>query len=367
MRQIHIVFENILTVSVNRKKKYFLIISLGLLILVIWQHELLFYGFQQLKGQLHIIYHAKPIAEILEDPETPQVLKEKLLLINHIKSFAIDSLGLKPTANYSTLYNQHDQPVLWVLTACNPFKFEPKTWWFPITGEVTYKGFFDQKKGESELKKLRLEGFDADLSPTGGWSTLGWFKDPVLSNMLKKNEGTLAELIIHELLHATCYLKNNVDFNENLATFVGEQGAISYLNFAYGDSSNQLTTYLQYKADEELFGNYMINSQKKLEDVYLDFAENESYVDKLKVKKRIIRDIIKGLDTLPFYNKKRYHYSTAFDSLPDNTFFMSNYRYRNNQKQLTDKFNLLFNNNLDDLIYFLKNQDEEIILNRLNR
>ena len=64
--------------------------------------------------------------------------------------------------------------------------------------------------------KLKASGLDVEYSSVSGWSTLGWFGDPILSNMLKRNVGSLADLIIHELTHGTIYIKNEVEYNENL-------------------------------------------------------------------------------------------------------------------------------------------------------
>ena len=89
-------------------------------------------------------------------------------------------------------------------------------------------------KAESLKAELESEGYEVRIRPVGAWSTLGFFNDPILSNMLERSPGALAELIIHEMTHATLYVKDGVDFNENLATFVGEQGALEFLEAQYG-------------------------------------------------------------------------------------------------------------------------------------
>ncbi len=212
-------------------------------VLIAANFKLVCYGLQQLKGQLYIVNHAKPIPEVLADVSVSDSIKTKLGFIEEIKRFAVDSLSLKPSENYTTFFDQQNRPVMWVLTAAPRFKLESYTWYYPLLGRLSYKGFFDKNKGLVEKNKLSQTGLDTDLSPTGGWSTLGWFKDPVLSNMLRKNEGALAELIIHELTHGTLYIKGDVEFNENLATFIGEQGAIQYLEAKYGKSSLPLKIY----------------------------------------------------------------------------------------------------------------------------
>ena len=98
------------------------------------------------------------------------------------------------------------------------------SWSFPIVGKVTYKGFFTQEGALKEKGGLDERGYDTYLQPSGAYSTLGWLKDPIFSSMLKWDDGTLANLILHEMAHATVYFKGKTDLNEQMATFIGNQG-----------------------------------------------------------------------------------------------------------------------------------------------
>ena len=118
---------------------------------------------------------------------------------------------------------------MWVVMACEPFALKPKEWKFPIIGSVPYKGFFKKERAEALKAELEKEGWDVMVRNPGGWSTLGWFTDPILSKMLMRSEGDLANLIIHEMSHATIFVKDSVEFNENLATFIGDRGAELFL------------------------------------------------------------------------------------------------------------------------------------------
>ena len=109
-----------------------------LVALIIVNIELIQYGLGQAQGQFKIIWQAKSVEETLADPEFPDSLKQNLLLVEEIKRYAIDSLGLKPTDNYSTVYNQQGKENLWVVTACEPYEFKPRMWSFPIIGSFTY-------------------------------------------------------------------------------------------------------------------------------------------------------------------------------------------------------------------------------------
>jgi len=61
------------------------------------------------------------------------------------------------------------------------------------------------------------------------YSTLGWFKDPVLNTFIFEPEAELAEIIFHELGHQRVFASGDTDFNEAFATSVGEEGARRWL------------------------------------------------------------------------------------------------------------------------------------------
>src|SRR5688572_21409953 len=204
------------------------------LILAIAYWDLLLYGIRQGRGQLNIVWNARPVDEFMKDPAFPDSLKARLRLIDEVRRYAIDSLGLKDTENYKTLYDQKGEEIMWVVTACEPFRLKAKEWDFPVLGSVPYKGFFNKKLALQLREELQREGWDVSIRNPGGWSTLGWFTDPILSKMLERSEGDLANLIIHEMSHSTIFVKDSVDFNENLSTFIGDRGAEKFLAYKYG-------------------------------------------------------------------------------------------------------------------------------------
>jgi predicted aminopeptidase len=313
-------------------KRKILFFSIALLLFsAIRYRELIRYGINQLRGQLSIVMNAREIDEVLKDQSIPDSIKYKLNLIQEIKKFAVDSLGIKESKNYSTYYDQQGKPSIWVITASEPFAMRPFEWNFPFLGSVSYKGFFEKEKGLPELEELRKKGYDVDYGTAGGWSTLGWFKDPVLSGMLRKKEGRLAELIIHELTHGTIYISNNVDYNENLATFIGEEGAKLFINNKFGKESPQMKEYLAFQEDEKIFGDYMITSALRLDSLYYHLDLKESASTNYHKKYFLIKDIILNINKLPLNNPERYQFNFPGDHLPNNSFFMSFKRYRKKQ------------------------------------
>jgi len=104
-------------------------------------------------------------------------------------------------------------------------------------GRVPYLGYFERSHADDSARELAEEGLDVYVRETGAYSTLGWFRDPILPSMLGWGEFDLAETILHELAHATLWVKGSVPFNESFASFVGEEGAYRYLEARYGKDS----------------------------------------------------------------------------------------------------------------------------------
>ncbi len=318
-------------------------------------YKLVGYGIFQLKGQLNIILQAKPVEEVMADASFPDSLKRKLRIVSDIRRFAIDSLGLNDSKNYTTYYDQKGKAALWVLTACEPFQMKEYEWEFPFLGKVSYKGFFEKEKGLPELEALKQQGYDTDYSPTGGWSTLGWFKDPILSNMLRRTEGQLAELIIHELTHATLYLPGSVDYNENFATFTGEQGALRFLEYTFGKNSKELSAYAALQQDEDVFGNYMVRACHSLDSLYKSMNQDLPEHKKRLLKRQKIEYILLNINNLKLNFPERFVVSEKKGELPNNCFFMSYRRYRKQQNEFKDELQLY----QGDLKAWLKDLKEE--------
>lgn len=323
------------------KKKIIWFTSSFLLLLVIYFHEIIGYGLAQGKGQFNVLWNAQSLVEVLENPTTPDSVKQKLLLVNEIRSFAFDSLGLTPNENYTTYFNQHGKEILWVVTACAPYELEPKEWSFPIIGSFSYKGYFDFDKAKKLVKELNQEGFDVEMSSVSGWSTLGWFKDPVLSNMLEESVGSLSNTLIHELTHGTIFIPDSMTFNENVASFIGRKGAFKFLEGKYGTYSDKAKNYASRLSDSEKFTKFMVASATKLDSIYkaidtLSMAEKERY------KLSFMASFKTNIDTVSFNNPERYQ--KLFNGLQmNNASFISFLNYRERQhifeQQLKESFN----------------------------
>ncbi len=217
--------------------------------------------------QSSITFHSIPVQEVLEDEGVGHEAKEKIRFIQEVKHYGEEKLGLTKTESYSK-YFEVEGPVLHVITASEKDRLQLYHWNFPITGKVTYKSFFTKEGVLKEKRFLETKGYDTFIQKAGAYSTLGWLKDPIFSSMLKWDEATLANLILHEMTHATIYFKGQTDFNEQIATFVGNQGAIDFLIEKHGKGSKEVAEAIHCQEDDLLFSQWIDQACQQLSHFY---------------------------------------------------------------------------------------------------
>jgi predicted aminopeptidase len=274
---------------------------------------------------------------VLEDPGVAEDIKGKLRWIDEIRHYAFDSLGIDANKNYTTFYDQQGKDLLWLVTASEPYALKAVEWKFPFLGTFSYKGFFDSLKAVDEAARLDDAGYDTNIRVVGGWSTLGYFTDPVLSKMLDRDEAGLAELIIHELAHGTIYVKDSTQFNENLATFIGIKGAERYLTSKYGSQAEVIRLYRMKRDDHEIFTEHILRGTLFLDSLYRQLPVDAAPEEKEMAKVSAIERIIRSSDTLTIQG--RISYRQYLERIkPNNTFFMSYLRYRGYLKMLEEEY-----------------------------
>ncbi|MDR1804434.1 MAG: aminopeptidase [Treponema sp.] len=171
---------------------------------------------------------AVPLDDLANDDEASEEDREFVQRVKDIRSFAMDELGLKESKNY-TRYVELDRNYLAAVVSASPNdSFGRHEWWYPIVGKLPYKGFFNIEDARKERTKLEKKDMDVWIRTVNAFSTLGWFKDPLYSYMKNYSDRTLADMIIHELVHATVFIKGQAQFNEQLAEFVGTEGGRIY-------------------------------------------------------------------------------------------------------------------------------------------
>jgi predicted aminopeptidase len=312
-------------------------------------YETTIYLYYQSKGQISLLMNTQSFNEYKSQNALNPEQIQHLQLIEQIKKYSVDSLSYKPTKNFTTIYNQGKSPLLWVITASPKYKIEPYYWKFPIVGNVSYKGFFDKQKALAAKNKLICLGYDVDLRSVSAWSTLGWFSDPILSNMLNKNKGNLCNLIFHELFHATYYAKSSVDYNENLASFIAHKATLQFLK----SDSLELEYYSNNYDDNLMIDAHMMREIKSLNQFYdsiSDFKDGQKY--DLKLKK--ISRIAGSLNKLPLNDKERIKRMQNNILEFKNAWFVDFGQYNSLQDSLEGVFNKFYQANLSKMVQSLK-------------
>jgi predicted aminopeptidase len=232
---------------------------------------------------------AMPLEKIpSESQESPESEKNQRFVeqVKDIRRFAMDELGLKESKNY-TKYVRLDRDYLAaVVSAAAKDSFTRHEWWFPVVGKMPYKGFFDPKDARKEAARLEKKDLDVWIRRVDAFSTLGWFRDPLYSYMRDYPAHELADLIIHELLHATVYLKGQGNFNEELAEFVGAEGSRLYIIQKYGPDSAEFAAMTNSKTDGKAFVGFIQELIAELDVLYKAGRDRE---DTLRQKEAIIK------------------------------------------------------------------------------
>jgi predicted aminopeptidase len=191
-----------------------------------------------------------------------------------------------------------------------------------VVGKVPYKGFFNPEDARKERAKLEKQDLDVWVRGVDAFSTLGWFRDPLYSYMREYPVHQLADLLIHELLHATVYLKGQSQFDEELAEFVGREGARLYIERTFGIESEEYRLMVDSAADSAAFVGYIRELAAELEVLYgADMSRDE----KLERKAAIIRAGQERFDA-EYEERFRGEGYRVFSQLPVNNAYLDLYR-----------------------------------------
>jgi predicted aminopeptidase len=221
------------------------------------------------RGQADVIFHRRSLDDVLQDPSSSPATVERLNLVQDVRRFADQQIGLRGTSsNYTTYYDTGGEPIAWNVSASPPDRFEAYRWSFPLVGALPYKGYFQRQRAIIERDLLRSQGYDAIAGAVSAYSTLGYLSDPILSTMLDDSEDRLVDLVLHELTHATIYIEDHTDFNESVASFVGKVGSLKFLQQRYGEGSAQVTDTRRRRADLASFQTFLRGVTTQLDSLY---------------------------------------------------------------------------------------------------
>jgi predicted aminopeptidase len=276
----------------RRLRRWLVAPALLLAVLMMSGCQTLSYYGQAIKGQYGIVVHGERIEKLLAEPQTPAPLKAKLQLVQSLRAFAKKDLKLPVDGHYQKYADLHRPFVVWNVEAAPEFSLEPRTWWYPFVGSLEYHGYFSERSARNYAARVQKKGCDVYVGGVTAYSTLGWFKDPILNTFIFDPEPDLAETIFHELGHQRVFASGDTDFNEAFATTVGQEGARRWLR-AKGDRS----AYEKYLAElrrARQFASLIMTTRERLLALYGDERTEEGNVKAAKKKRTIPPEQLRG-------------------------------------------------------------------------
>lgn len=274
--------------------------------------------------QFRLLAQTRPVEEVLADPTVPSHIKDKIRLVQEVRAFGESHLGLSPSGAYRSYIEIQGDVVAYVVSASAKDRLEPYLWRFPLVGRFPYKGFFRLQEARAQRQDLDGKGYDTHLSGVAAFSALRWFSDPLYSSMLRMDEIDLVYTILHEMVHSTVFFPNHVDFNEQLATFVGWRGTVAFMETVHGSSSPMAHHAEDAIHDERLMGAFLTWAHGRLDAFYaLPLSPEEKLARRQAVFEEIRAKLVQRLEAL---KTKRF---SALEHLAwNNASLLALWRYR---------------------------------------
>lgn len=305
-------------------------------------------------GQLSLYNHERPLQEAINDPSTPEKVRERLKWVPEIKHMVETELGVKPTSNYTTYVALDRKFVIWSLTVAEPYEVKIKEWSFPFFGSFPYLGFFKEKKAEEWASEYREKKFDTYVRGVGAYSTLGFLRDPMLSSMLYRSKADMVNLIFHESTHGQIYIKGQVALNEQIASYIGDYSEKQYLERTFGKSSKEVLEWESDRSDRRRFGQMLHVFSEKLKNAFAALRESPES-EKKSQKEKLYAEFDADLAKEPWKGKGM---ARASSLVTNNAALLAFLTYEDEQP-LFDELNHVCGENLRAALVYLKEFEKQ--------
>ncbi len=224
------------------------------------------YYWQASSGHLGLMNRRQSVGDILDSDSLEQTERAQLEQAVAIRDYAAAELALPVGGSYRHLVRLESNYVTWNVFAAGPLSMEPVQWCFPVAGCVSYRGYFKQGAAEEFAAKMQQKGLDVIVGGATAYSTLGWFKDPLLSTFLRYDDTRLASLLFHELAHQVVYVKGDTSFNESFASAVEELAVEQWLRDS--GRAEDLQQWSRHSAWVDTFARWLLMHREALQLIY---------------------------------------------------------------------------------------------------
>ncbi len=297
----------------SRKKKIALAAVLLVAVLLAANARWVGYVTHLAKHQLGVVFGKKPISQLLAQNDLSPERRSQLTMVENIRRFTEERYAMQKSRSYETFYDLARPALGYNITVVPEFSMKAVAFdFFPI-GSFEYLGFFDKTLADQWANRYRAQGYDVHLSEIGGYSTLGWFDDPLYSTQLNWGEYALARLLGHEIAHEKVYFKDDTTFSELMASYIERRLAADYMrvNGGHGRPSGPMPSDAEIKVRRQRQAEFMeiIETVKQ----NLDTLYKSALPDETKRKEKAAR--IAGLRQKLTSKKAYFAHITAVQEL----------------------------------------------------
>ena len=217
-------------------------------------------------GQSRLLAAREPLDRVIADTSRPQPLRERLALVRELRAFAQRELAMPEVQGFDSYVSTGRRSVVWNVVAAPAFSVEPLRWCFPVAGCVSYRGYFSRAAAQRFAHALARRGIDTYVYGVSAYSTLGWFRDPVLDTWVTRRDVAVAALVFHEFAHQIAWSTEDTGFSEAYAQVVEREGVRRWL-LARGEAE-RFDAWLRGQAIGAQFAAMVQRTRERLAALY---------------------------------------------------------------------------------------------------
>lgn len=224
------------------------------------------YYWEKIQGHIEIVNQQRPVQEVIDDPKTSAIVRERLINVQAARNFASEVLGLPDNDSYRNYADIGRDYVVWTVVATPPYSIKAKEWCFVIVGCLSYRGYFSKQSADAFAEELKKQNLDVYVSGIKAYSTLGWLDDPLLNTMLYQSEAYRVGIIFHELAHQQIYIEDDTASNEAFASTVELEGVKAW--FTQMAKKGEYKNYLIIRQRDKEFKALLRKTREQLKVLY---------------------------------------------------------------------------------------------------